>query len=187
MRNRSWLPLYVGDYLSDTRDLKPIEHGAYLLLIMHYWQHGVPLPDHAPTLQRITGLTYRQWYRHWPNIQRFFKFGELLHANVDQGPKANATPQIVGCWYHKRLDEELRKAEEIKIKRALAGQRGGWTNRGKSNWERHLGKVNRIAIAKQTVALPQPHIGKGEVAEEEKATEVSSELEDITKRKGWTQ
>jgi uncharacterized protein YdaU (DUF1376 family) len=37
--SRAWMPLYVGDYPRDTRDLDALQHGACLLLIMHYWQH----------------------------------------------------------------------------------------------------------------------------------------------------
>ena len=59
---RAWMPLYVGDYLRDTRDLNTLQHGAYLLLIMHYWQHDA-LPSDDARLAAITGLSVAQWRR----------------------------------------------------------------------------------------------------------------------------
>ena len=34
------MSLHVGDYLKDTTHLDATLHGAYLLLIMHYWAKG---------------------------------------------------------------------------------------------------------------------------------------------------
>ena len=60
MSTRPWMPLYVGDYRADTNHLSAAQHGAYLLLIMHYWQHD-GLPEDDRSLQKISGLTPHQW------------------------------------------------------------------------------------------------------------------------------
>lgn len=93
--SRPWLPLYVADYLRDTRRLTPAEHGAYLLLIMEYWTAG-GLPGDDRQMCRITGMTGREWQHAKPTISTFF------------------TPD----WRHKRIDAELAKAAEISSKRS---------------------------------------------------------------------
>ena len=37
---KTWMPLYVGDYVGDTLHLELDEHGAYFLLMMTYWRNG---------------------------------------------------------------------------------------------------------------------------------------------------
>ena len=99
---RAWLPLYVGDYLRDTRDLNTLQHGAYLLLIMHYWQHDA-LPTDDARLAAITGLSVAQWRR----------IREPVQAKFSEG------------WKHKRIEAELAKADRAFMQRRLAGRSGG--------------------------------------------------------------
>lgn len=100
--NRPWMPLYVGDYLGDTGHLTTTQHGAYLLLMMHYWRKG-ELPDDDKQLAKITKLPLKVWTEYRPIIQDFFYEG----------------------WRHKRIDAEIYKTESISEKRRAAGFKGG--------------------------------------------------------------
>ncbi|ASS57599.1 hypothetical protein CHR56_25285 [Rhizobium leguminosarum bv. viciae] len=99
MSNRAWMPLHIGDYLADTGHLTATEHGAYLLLIMHYWQNGC-LPENERIIARIAKLTPEQWEESRDMLAMLF------------GPG----------WTHKRIDAELSKADEIIEKRRAAAE-----------------------------------------------------------------
>ncbi len=101
MSSRPWMPLYVADYLGDTGHLSTLEHGAYLLLIMHYWQAG-GLPEDEAKLRRIARLSVKDWCDVRDTISELFEEG----------------------WRHKRVDLELSKAAEMLIKRSAAGKMG---------------------------------------------------------------
>jgi uncharacterized protein YdaU (DUF1376 family) len=99
---RPWMPLYVGDYLGDTGHLTTAQHGAYLLLMMHYWRKG-ELPDDDRQLSKITKLPLKTWCDYRAVLQDFFHSG----------------------WKHKRIDAELERMTRVSEKRAIAGQKGG--------------------------------------------------------------
>jgi uncharacterized protein YdaU (DUF1376 family) len=101
------MAFWVDDYLSATADLKAIEHGAYILLIIQYWKHG-GLPIDEERLSIIARLNPREWKAHRHVLAALFEPG----------------------WRHKRIDEEIRKAEALADKRRKAGARGGWPNKG---------------------------------------------------------
>ena len=103
-----WMPLNIADYLADTAHLGPAEHGAYLLLIMHYWQHG-GLPDDDRRLARIARMTEEEWSGVRDTIAGFFRDG----------------------WQHKRIDRELADAYELTAKRSAAGKAGASARYGK--------------------------------------------------------
>ena len=99
---RPFMPFYTGDYHADTQHLETAQHGAYLLLIMHYWANE-GLPDDERELARITKLPLHSWRQMQPKIQAFFHDG----------------------WHHKRIDEEMDKVR-CKIERLkVAGSNGG--------------------------------------------------------------
>lgn len=96
------MPLYIADYLGDTQHLSTLEHGAYLLLIMQYWQKD-GLPDDEVQLMRIARMTPEEWTNAAPVLQRLFKQG----------------------WKHPRIDAELALTDEKIEKKSQAGQKGG--------------------------------------------------------------
>ena len=162
--SRAWMPMYWGDYFADTRHLTTLQHGAYLLLIGHYWQHG-GLPEDTDQLAKICGLNGRQWASNCQALAKLF------------------LPQ----WRHKRIDIELKKANEISLKRSVYGRKGGTISKGKTNIERFSAQ----AIAKQMGHQSQSPIKSSLEAEHSSPLngcpikEVVSELESIVKRKGW--
>lgn len=91
------MPLYIADYLRDTTHLGALESGAYLHLIMHYWQHG-SLPDNEKQLAQIAKLTAREWKRSRDTLKAFFCEG----------------------WKHKRIEQELAHAVDVSAKRSAA-------------------------------------------------------------------
>lgn len=101
------MPLYVADYLGDTGHLTTLEHGAYLLLIMHYWQKG-ELPADDAKLARIAKMTQPQWVKSRDTLADLFQPG----------------------WKHKRIDREMHDATEAYERRARAGSLGGRAKRG---------------------------------------------------------
>lgn len=92
------MPLWIADYRADTAHLGALEHGIYLLLIMHYWQTG-GLPDDDKQLARIACATSAEWKRARPVVEKFFKPG----------------------WKHGRIEEELAEAARL----SAAGKKGG--------------------------------------------------------------
>ncbi len=85
-----------GDYLKDTGHLSTEEHGAYFLLILDYWSKRGPPPDNDERLARIVRLTEDRWRAIRSTISEFFQIED-------------------GRWQHGRIEDELRKAKEIRL------------------------------------------------------------------------
>jgi uncharacterized protein YdaU (DUF1376 family) len=102
-----WMPLNIKDYLGDTMHLSTLQHGAYLLLLMHYWMHG-PLPDDDEALASIAKMNREDWdQKAHSTIRKFF------------------VAQEDGSLVQKRAEIERAKASEISKKRSAAGRDGG--------------------------------------------------------------
>jgi uncharacterized protein YdaU (DUF1376 family) len=133
------MPFYAGDYLADTQHLDTAQHGAYLLLIMHYWSNE-GLPDDDKLLAKITKLPVHSWRQMRPKIEVFFHDG----------------------WHHKRIDEEIAKYDSkiarLKVSGSIGGNRAA-SARAKS--KHMLPKNPSQAIAREDIARlqhPEPDL-----------------------------
>ena len=102
MSKTPWFPFYHTDYLADTVNFSALEHGVYLLLMLHYWREG-SLPNDETKLRRITRTTAKEWAQTLPAVSEKF----------------------TSEWRHNRIDKELARAEYAYQRRANAGRSGG--------------------------------------------------------------
>ena len=84
-------PLYVGDYLRETRHFTAQEHGAYMLLLMAHWVRGEEgLPNNNKRLAFMASCSHAQWRKIRPTIEPLFHISE-------------------NTWQHPRLMIEISK------------------------------------------------------------------------------
>lgn len=134
--SHAWMPLYVADYLADTGHLSTLEHGAYMLLIMHYWQTG-GLPDDDRKLARIARLQLDQWQEIRDTLADLF------------GPR----------WEHKRIDAELAHASDVISKRSAAAKAMHAKRNASAQREQCISDANAPAYAQQVkvqTGIPSP-------------------------------
>jgi uncharacterized protein YdaU (DUF1376 family) len=93
--------------------LSTTEHGAYLLLIMHYWSKGGP-PESDEIAMRVTRLSARQWEKSAPILKSLFEPG----------------------WQHKRIDAELAQVA-AKSRSASANARKSHEARRRTGVDSH--------------------------------------------------
>ncbi len=93
--------------------LSTLEHGAYLLLLFHYWRRGGPLPREPEQLRRFAGVSRTVWKKISPILSEFFR---------DDGTH----------WIHDRVEAELERARVKCLKAQAAGQQSGASRRQRS-------------------------------------------------------
>jgi len=134
------MSFYVGDYIADTMHLSQGQHGAYLLLICHYWNRG-PIPSkHCFSIARANDEQERS------NVE------QVLEEFFDREG---------AVWIHKRIDQERQRAAEKHAKRVSAGKIGGLAS-GKSRAaptdakaKRKRSRSNASALLDQSQPQPQ--------------------------------
>lgn len=97
-----WFAFDIKDFIANTGRLDTEAKGAYLLLLLDYYQHEQGPRDVAKTLATITGLSLERWLEHAPEILPLFEIRD-------------------GRLWHARCEEEIAKGQKLYSQRLAAG------------------------------------------------------------------
>lgn len=84
-----WFAFNIKDFLANTKRLNTEAKGAYLCLMLDYYEHGHGAPDDDDVLAAICELPVEVWRRHRKVIEPLFTVTESV-------------------WVQSRIDDELR-------------------------------------------------------------------------------
>ena len=124
MAVKPYMPFYTSEYMNDTAHLTMAEHGAYLLLIIHYWHTEKPLPDDDKKLAQICRTTLKGFRQIKLTVSLLFT-------------------QRGNTWVHKRIEKEIREYYEKVDAKRLGGQKTA-----EKRWGNKDSLANSLAIAK---------------------------------------
>jgi uncharacterized protein YdaU (DUF1376 family) len=103
MSSLPYMQLYVSDYLADTAHLNAAQNGAYLLLLMNYWQRGKPLDNTGDRLAFVAKMTPEEWEDNREILAEFF----WVDGDI---------------WTHARVENDLAKVREKSEQSSYAGK-----------------------------------------------------------------
>ena len=164
-----YIQLYVADYLADTMHLTTEEHGAYLLLIMNYWQTGKPLPK--PRLRAISKLSNERW------------------AVVEQSLKEYFSEDENGCWVHDRIEEDLQVVLSKSTKASRAGKASAAKRAAKAAAEKKAAKAakkvaDKLLKDKEIPAVVDPKLQlESNHTDTDTDTDIKKQAKKVTKKK----
>jgi uncharacterized protein YdaU (DUF1376 family) len=110
-----WYAFFPGDYLRDTAALSLMEHGAYRLLLDHYYSTGSPIPADKKLVYRICRASLA-----------------AERAAVDRVLKGFFRQELDG-YHNPRTDAELVKRAGRAAERAESGRRGARNRWGRAD------------------------------------------------------
>lgn len=123
------MPLYHGDFLRDTMHLSTEERGAYLLLMMHYWQHG-KIKNDQKTLKIITQISAKK-------LEKVLQFFE----------------QKDGYFMHSRMEKEKAKSTKLKEERTDKAKKAA-----EARWKNNDAPSMPQAMPEQCPPQPQSQL-----------------------------
>lgn len=121
------MPFYVADYLAATMHLSTVQHGAYLLLLIHGWKSDGHIPGDELQLSAIAKLTLSDWQA---NAKLLLSFWDRCED---------------GTYTQSRLLKEVERAKRVSKSRSELGRMGAIA---KANAKQTLSNSLAIGSAK---------------------------------------
>lgn len=142
------LPFFTDAYLSDTRHLTTLQHGAYILLLMTAWRSpDCKLPNDDTYLARIVGMDKRTWANNRDAVMSFWK--------QDGAQK----------FYQGRLLDERNYVEQVRNKNSAAGKASALKrlNRGSTSVQPKLNETSTPTLTPTPIPKKNPLTPKGDL------------------------
>jgi len=133
----AWFPFNIKDFLANTKRLNTEAKGAYLLLMLDYYEQGQPPPDDDAVLATIAELPLEAWQRHRKVLAPLFRI---------EG----------GVWRHKRIEEERLQAGS-----KLASSHA----RAKAAGDAYAAKIANQKLQAGSKPIPEPKKAKTPILE----------------------
>lgn len=143
------LPFFTDAYLSDTRHLTTLQHGAYILLLMTAWRSpDCKLPNDDKYLARIVGMDKRTWANNREAVMSFWK--------QDNEQK----------FYQGRLLDERNYVERVRNKNSAAGKASALKrlNRGSTSVQPNFNETSTPTPTPTPTPKNNPLTPKGDFA-----------------------
>lgn len=124
-----YIQLYVADYIADTMHLTTEEHGAYLLLIMNYWQTGKPLQsERIPNVVRLTKNRFNEIEKTLSEFFTIIEPGLWVHERIEmdlafvRSRSEKASESAKKRWMKKPSEQAItdQKSNHAKVMRTLS-------------------------------------------------------------------
>jgi len=138
------MPWFIGDYLRDTAHLEAHEHGAYMMMLAHAWQHQGALPLDDERLRKIGKLSPEQWAGSRSTLMEFWQKNGVAYRQ-------------------KRVDAELDRAkalyqQRVDAGRASAAKRAG--NERSTTAQRALNEPESPSESEPPIPPPKKHTSR---------------------------
>lgn len=132
-----WYAFNSGAYAKKTATLSMIEHGAYRLLLDHYYNVGPGIEANATGLLRVCrAFAPDEQAAVQSVLDKFFELRD-------------------GMYYNQKADEELEKRSKLRKTRSEAGAKGGASARANASAK---AKANAGQLPTQLQTQPHPSL-----------------------------